>query len=111
MEGFSIKIAKLESTMSLYGREVLIAFAIVVFGLILIKWINKGLKRVFIKLPCQRSNRTQHHCRADERRVVKFCRHSNRFGRKARYEVFSHSDPWGHRYGCGVSSAHSVIAF
>jgi small conductance mechanosensitive channel len=51
MEGFSIKIAKLESTMSLYGREVLIAFAIVVFGLILIKWINQGLKRVFIKLP------------------------------------------------------------
>jgi len=51
MEGFSVKIAQLESTMSLYGREVLIAFAIVVFGLILIKWINQGLKRVFIKLP------------------------------------------------------------
>ena len=51
MEGFSIKIAKLESTMSLYGREVLIAFAIVVFGLILIKWINQALKRVFMKLP------------------------------------------------------------
>ena len=51
MEGFSIKIAKLESTMSLYGREVLIAFAIVVFGLILIKWINQGLKRFFLKLP------------------------------------------------------------
>ena len=51
MEGFSIKIAKLESTMSLYGREVVIAFALIVFGLILIKWINQGLKRVFIKLP------------------------------------------------------------
>jgi hypothetical protein len=51
MEGFSIKIAQIESTMSLYGREVVIAFAVVVFGLILIKWINKGLKRVFRKLP------------------------------------------------------------
>ena len=51
MEGFSVKIAQMESTMSLYGREVLIAFAIVVFGLILIKWINQGLKRVLIKLP------------------------------------------------------------
>ena len=51
MEGFSVKIAKLESTMSLYGREVVIAFAVVVFGLILIKWINQGLKRVFLKLP------------------------------------------------------------
>ena len=51
MEGFSIKIAKLESTMSLYGREVVIAFAVVVFGLILIKWINQGLKRFFLKLP------------------------------------------------------------
>jgi small conductance mechanosensitive channel len=51
MEGFSVKLAQMESTMSLYGREVLIAFAIVVFGLILIKWINQGLKHVFIKLP------------------------------------------------------------
>ena len=51
MEGFSVKIAQLESTMSLYGREVVIAFAVVVFGLILIKWINQGLKRVFLKLP------------------------------------------------------------
>ena len=51
MEGFSVKIAKLESTMSLYGREVVIAFAVVVFGLILIKWINQGLKRFFLKLP------------------------------------------------------------
>ena len=51
MDGFSVKIAQLESTMSLYGREVVIAFAVVVFGLILIKWINQGLKRVFIKLP------------------------------------------------------------
>ena len=51
MEGFSAKIAQLESTMSLYGREVLIAFATIVFGLILIKWINKGLKRIGSKLP------------------------------------------------------------
>lgn len=51
MEGFSVKIAQMESTMSLYGREVVIAFAVIVFGLILIKWINQGLKRVFKKLP------------------------------------------------------------
>jgi small conductance mechanosensitive channel len=51
MDGFSAKIAQLESTMSLYGREVVIAFAVVVFGLILIKWINQGLKSVFRKLP------------------------------------------------------------
>jgi len=51
MEGFSAVLARMESTMSLYGRELVIAFAIVVFGLILIKWINQGLKRVFIKLP------------------------------------------------------------
>jgi small conductance mechanosensitive channel len=51
MEGFSVKIAQLESAMSLYGREVVIAFAVIVFGLILIKWINKGLKHVFRKLP------------------------------------------------------------
>lgn len=51
MEGFSAKIAQIESTMSLYGREVVIAFAVIVFGLILIKWINQGLKRVFSKMP------------------------------------------------------------
>jgi len=51
MEGFSAKIAQMESTMSVYGQEVMIAFAVIVFGLILIKWINQGLKRVFRKLP------------------------------------------------------------
>ena len=51
MEGFSAKIAQIESTMSLYGREVVIACAIVVLGLILIKWINQGLKKAFRKLP------------------------------------------------------------
>jgi small conductance mechanosensitive channel len=51
MDGFSVKIAQIESTMSLYGREVMIAFAVIVFGLILIKWINQGLKRFFLKLP------------------------------------------------------------
>lgn len=51
MEGFSVKIAQIESTLSLYGREVLIAFAVIVLGLILIKWINQGLKRVFKNLP------------------------------------------------------------
>ena len=51
MEGFSAKIAQIESTMSLYGREVVIAFAVIVLGLILIKWINQGLKRAFKKLP------------------------------------------------------------
>lgn len=51
MEGFSAKIAQMESAMSIYGRELLIAFAILVFGLILIKWINQGLKKAFSKLP------------------------------------------------------------
>ncbi|MGD9234745.1 MAG: mechanosensitive ion channel family protein [Desulfobacterales bacterium] len=51
MEGFSAKIAQIESTMSLYGREVVIAFAMIVLGLILIKWINLGLKKAFSKLP------------------------------------------------------------
>ncbi|MDH3355848.1 MAG: mechanosensitive ion channel family protein [Desulfobacteraceae bacterium] len=51
MEGFSVKIAQIESTMSLYGREWVIAFAAFVFGLILIKWINKGLKRAGTKVP------------------------------------------------------------
>ena len=51
MEGFSAKIAQIESTMSLYGREWVIAFAAFVFGLILIKWINKGLKRAGTKVP------------------------------------------------------------
>ncbi len=51
MEGFSAKIARMESTMSLYGRDIVIAFAVIVLGLILIKWINQGLKRAFKKLP------------------------------------------------------------
>ena len=51
MEGYSAKIAQLESTMSLYGRDIVIAFAVIILGLILIKWINQRLKRVFIKLP------------------------------------------------------------
>ena len=41
MEGFSAKIAQIESTMSLYGRDIVIAFAGFVLGLILIKWINQ----------------------------------------------------------------------
>ena len=40
MEGFSAKIAQIESTTSLYGREWVIVFAIFVLGPILIKWIN-----------------------------------------------------------------------
>ena len=51
MEGYSAKIAQLESTMSLYGRDIVIAFAVIILGLILIKWINQGLKRAFKKLP------------------------------------------------------------
>jgi len=51
MEGYSAKIAQLESTMSLYGRDIVIAFAVIILGLILIKWINQGLKRAFRKLP------------------------------------------------------------
>ena len=51
MESLFARIQKLEGTMGLYGREIVIAFAVIVFGLILIKWTNHGLKRVFRKLP------------------------------------------------------------
>ena len=51
LEGILARIEQIQNNMSLYGREVVIAFAVIVFGLILIKWINQRLKRVFRKLP------------------------------------------------------------
>jgi len=51
MEGFIANIEQMENTMALYGREMVIAFAVIVLGLILIKWINQGLKKAFSKLP------------------------------------------------------------
>lgn len=51
MEALLSRIQEMENTMAFYGREMLIAFAVIVLGLILIKWINQGLKRVFSKLP------------------------------------------------------------
>jgi len=51
LEDILARIEHIQNNMSLYGREVVIAFAAIVFGLILIKWINQGLKRVFSKLP------------------------------------------------------------
>ena len=51
LEDLLARIQQIENNMIFYGREMVIAFAAIVFGLILIKWINQGLKRVFGKLP------------------------------------------------------------
>jgi small conductance mechanosensitive channel len=51
MEGLAARIEQMENTMTTYGQEMVIAFAVIVLGLILIKWINQGLKKTFIKLP------------------------------------------------------------
>ena len=51
MEGLIARIEQMEKTMASYGKEMVIAFAIIVLGLILIKWINQGLKKAFSKLP------------------------------------------------------------
>ena len=51
LESLLARIELIQNNMALYGREVVIAFAVIVFGLILIKWINQRLKRVFSKLP------------------------------------------------------------
>jgi small conductance mechanosensitive channel len=51
MEALLERIQNIEQTMAFYGREIVVAFAVIVLGLILIKWINQGLKRVFSKLP------------------------------------------------------------
>ena len=51
LESILARIEQIQNNMALYGREMVIAFAAIVFGLILIKWINQRLKRVFIKLP------------------------------------------------------------
>ena len=51
MEGLAASIEQMENTMTTYGREIVIAFAVIVIGLILIKWTNQGLKKAFSKLP------------------------------------------------------------
>lgn len=51
MDELLARIQNMEQTMAFYGREIVIAFAVIVLGLILIKRINLGLKRVFSKLP------------------------------------------------------------
>ncbi|MBW1752337.1 MAG: hypothetical protein JRJ46_04385, partial [Deltaproteobacteria bacterium] len=51
LEGLLARIEQIQNNMAFYGREMVIALAAIVFGLILIKWINQGLKRVFSKLP------------------------------------------------------------
>jgi small conductance mechanosensitive channel len=51
MEGLLARIQQIQNNMAFYGREMVIAFAAIVFGLILIKYINKGLKRAFRNLP------------------------------------------------------------
>jgi small conductance mechanosensitive channel len=51
LEDLLARIQQIQNNMIFYGREMVIAFAAIVFGLILIKWINQRLKRVFIKLP------------------------------------------------------------
>jgi len=51
LEDLLARTQQIHDNMIFYGREMVIAFAAIVFGLILIKWINKRLKRVFIKLP------------------------------------------------------------
>jgi small conductance mechanosensitive channel len=51
LETILARIEQIQNNMAFYGREMVIAFAAIVLGLILIKWINQGLKRVFSKLP------------------------------------------------------------
>ena len=51
MEGLLAKIQEIENTMALYGSKLVITFAVIVFGLILIKLINQGLRPVLRKLP------------------------------------------------------------
>lgn len=51
MEGLAASIEQMENTMALYGKEMVIAFAVIVIGLILLKWANQGLKKAFSKLP------------------------------------------------------------
>ncbi len=51
VEDLLARIQQFQSNMALYGREIVIALAVIVFGMILIKWINQRLKHVFKKLP------------------------------------------------------------
>lgn len=51
VEDLLARIQQFQSNMALYGREAVIALAVIVFGMILIKWINQRLKHVFKKLP------------------------------------------------------------
>ena len=51
VEDLLARIQQFQSNMALYGREIVIALAVIVFGMILIKWINQRLRHVFKKLP------------------------------------------------------------
>ena len=51
MEGLLLKIEEIENTMALYGWKLVTAAAVLVFGLILIKLLNQGLRPVLRKLP------------------------------------------------------------
>ena len=44
------KIKEIGDLMAQHGRDIIIALALVVVGLIVIKWINQGLKRGLSKL-------------------------------------------------------------
>jgi small conductance mechanosensitive channel len=46
-----VKINEVVDLMAQHGREIIIALAIVVIGLITVKWINQALKRGLSKLP------------------------------------------------------------
>ena len=46
LEGLLARVEQIQYNMAFYGREMVIAFAAIVFGLILIKWINKGISAI-----------------------------------------------------------------
>jgi small conductance mechanosensitive channel len=50
MENLLARINQLEATMVSYGHTVIVALVIVIAGLILIKWVNRGFKNAFNKM-------------------------------------------------------------
>jgi small conductance mechanosensitive channel len=51
MENLLARIQEMENAMMFYGKEMVIALAMIVAGLIIIKWINQGLKNLMSKMP------------------------------------------------------------
>jgi small conductance mechanosensitive channel len=49
MEDLLARINQLEATMISHGHSIIVALAIIIAGLILIKWVNRGLKIAFSK--------------------------------------------------------------